>query len=100
MAIVLDWYTKKIVGWDISLRSKIKDWGIELDKVMNKEFLDGVRDCGLKPIRDNGSQPTSVNFIKDMATSGIKQIFTLYNNPKGNTDTEHMIRTKKAKLSC
>jgi len=29
---------------------------------------------------------------------GIKQIFTSYNNPKGNADTERMIRTLKEEL--
>jgi len=43
---------------------------------IDREFPDGVRDSGLKLISDNGSQPTSTSFMKDMTTLGIEQIFT------------------------
>lgn len=29
---------------------------------------------------------------------GIKQIFTSFNNPKGNADTQRMVRTMKEEL--
>ena len=61
LVIVLDWYTKKIVGWNLSLRSRATEW---------KE-------------------------AKDMARLGIEQIFTSYDNPKGNADTERVMRTIK-----
>ena len=44
---------------------------------------------------DNGSQPTSVAFIKTCATLDIHQAFTSYNNPRGDADTERVIRTLK-----
>jgi transposase InsO family protein len=96
LVIVLDWFTKRIVGWDISLRSKACDWQRAL--APNNEFSEGVRGCGLKLISDNGSQPTSITFMKDMTTLGIEQIFTSYDNPKGNADTERMIRTIKEEV--
>jgi hypothetical protein len=34
----------------------------------------------------------------DMNTLGIEQIFTSYNNPKGNADTERMTRTIKEEV--
>lgn len=98
LVIVLDWWTKKLVGWNISLRSKTADWKQALDIAINKEFPEGVRNKGLKLISDNGCQPTSVSFMRDMATLGIEQIFTSYNNPKGNADTERMIRTIKEEV--
>lgn len=98
LVIVLDWYTKKIVGWDLSLRSKAADWKRALEMGINKEFPEGVRGNGLKLISDNGSQPTAISFMKDMATLGIEQIFTSYDNPKGNADTERMIRTIKEEI--
>jgi len=98
LVIVLDWYTKKIVGWDITLRSKTEDWKRALDMAINNEFPGGVRGRGLKLISDNGSQPTSVNFMKEMATLGIEQIFTSYNNPKGNAETERVMRTIKEEI--
>ena len=98
LVIVLDWYTKKIVGWDIALRSKAGDWQRALAIALNNEFSEGVRGGGLKLISDNGAQPTSITFMKDMATLGIEQIFTSYDNPKGNADTERMIRTIKEEV--
>ncbi len=47
---------------------------------------------------DNGSQPTSRSFMGVCAGLGIKQAFTAYNNPKGNADTERMMRTLKEEL--
>lgn len=98
LVIVLDWWTKKLVGWNISLRSKTADWKQALGIALNKEFPEGVRGKGLKLISDNGCQPTPVSFMRDMATLGIEQIFTSYDNPKGNADTERMIRTIKEEV--
>lgn len=47
---------------------------------------------------DNGCQPTSVSLMKACSLLGIKQAFTSYNNPKGNSDTERMMRTLKEEL--
>jgi transposase InsO family protein len=98
LVIVLDWYTKKIVGWDLSLRSRASEWREALERAIEREFPEGVRDQGLKLISDNGSQPTSVSFMRDMATLGIEQIFTSYDNPKGNAETERMMRTIKEEI--
>lgn len=65
---------------------------------VNSEFSEGVRGKRLKLISDNGSQPTSTSFMRDMATLDIEQIFTSYNNPKGNADTERVIRTIKEEI--
>ena len=82
LVIVLDWYTKKIVGWDLSLRSRTCEWKRALDMALNREFPHGVRGRGLNLVSDNGSQPTSISFMKDMANLGIQQIFTSYAIPK------------------
>ncbi len=52
----------------------------------------------LSLMSDNGCQPTSVAFMKACATLGITQTFTSYNNPEGNADTEHLMRTLKEEL--
>jgi transposase InsO family protein len=95
LVIVLDWYTKKVMGWNLSVRNRAVEWKQALDMAVNCEFPEGVRGKGLKLISDNGSQPTSVSFMKDTSTLEIEQIFTSYNNPKGNADTERMMRTVK-----
>lgn len=98
LVIVLDWYTKKVVGWNLSLRSKSYDWKKALDEALLREFPYGVRGAGLKLVSDNGSQPTSTSFMRDMKVLGIEQIFTSYDNPKGNADTERMMRTIKEEV--
>ena len=47
---------------------------------------------------DNGCQPTSLRFMKACADLKVDQTFTSYNNPKGNADTERMMRTLKEEL--
>jgi len=98
LVIVLDWCTKKIVGWDLSTRCKSKDWLKALDEAVLNEFPNGTRGHGLKLVSDNGCQPTATAFIKTASLLGIEQIYTSYNNPKGNADTERMMRTIKEEL--
>jgi len=98
LVVVLDWYTKKIVGWRLSLRSRAREWAEAIDMALEREFPEGVRGRGLKLISDNGSQPTATSFMRDMSTLGIEQIFTSYDNPKGNADTERVMRTIKEEV--
>ena len=98
LIVVLDWYTKKNVGWKVSLRARTLEWKDALDLAICEEFPWGARDQGLKLISDNGSQPTSVSFMRNTSLMGIEQIFCSYNNPKGNAETERVIRTIKEEL--
>jgi transposase InsO family protein len=100
LTVVLDWHTKKIVGYDLSPHSKTVDWLRALNQAVNNQFPDGIRQKNkrLMLVSDNGSQPTSQQFMKTCATLNIKQIYTSYNNPKGNADTERVIRTIKEDL--
>ncbi len=66
--VVLDWRTKKIIGFNVSTDRK----------------------SSINLMSDNGSQPTSAAFMEDCANSGINQAFTSYHNPK-----ERVIRTLK-----
>jgi len=98
LIVVLDWFTKEIVGWNLSLRAKTSEWKEALDRALCERFPWGVRDEGLNLVSDNGSQPTSVAFMTDLALLGINQIFCSYDNPKGNADTERVIRTIKEEV--
>lgn len=98
IAVVLDWYTKKIVGYYAGMQCRGKHWLEALDEGVNHQFPDGVREHGLCLMSDNGSQPTSVGFMKACRELGIHQAFTSYNNPKGNADTERVFRTMKEEL--
>ena len=95
VVIVLDWYTKKIVGYHIGIRALTADWLAAVDMAVNRQFPEGVRGHELHMMSDNGCQPTSRRFIQTCAELDIHQAFTSYNNPKGNADTERIMRTLK-----
>jgi putative transposase len=98
--VVLDWYTKEIIGHYVSLTSKSADWLEALHRAVNTRYLNGIFSKRGKPklISDNGCQPTSEAFMKACSQLKIKQIFTTWNNPKGNADTERFFRTLKEDL--
>jgi putative transposase len=98
IAVVLDWYTKKVVGYYAGLQCKSVHWLEALDMAVNIQFPDGARDHGLSLMSDNGCQPTSISFMKSCSDLGINHTFTSYNNPKGNADTERFFRTMKEEL--
>jgi len=98
LVIVLDWCSKKIVGHHMGSISRASEWLDALEEGVQKQFPNGSRGQGLKLVSDNGCQPTSTKFMKGCNHLGIEQIFTSYNNPKGNADTERMMRTLKEEL--
>jgi len=97
LVIVLDWYTKKIIGYSVNTRSRTIDWLDAVNMACNQQFPQGIlhKEHDLFLVSDNGSQPTSERFMKACSVMEIKQIFASYNNPKGNADTERVIRTVK-----
>lgn len=96
--MVLDWYTKKIAGYYAGLEARSCHRLEALDNAINCELPDGAKNQGLSLMSDNGSQPTSVAFMKSCRAPGIKQAFTSYGNPKSNADTERVFRTMKEEL--
>jgi putative transposase len=98
VVLVIDWYTKKIVGHYAGIQAKAEHWLEALDMAVNQQCPDGARNYRVKLMSDNGCQPTSVSFMKACSLLGITQTFTSYNNPKGNADTERMMRTLKEEL--
>ena len=101
LVIVLVWYTKKMVGYSFSLQSKSSQWQEALNQAVNHCFPNGIKDSRkntLYLVSDNGCQPTSLSYMKACSGMGIKQIFTNWSNPKGNADTERVIRTLKEDL--
>jgi putative transposase len=98
IVVVLDWYNKKIVGYYAGIQCRSCHWLEALDEAVNSEFSGGVKGSELSLMSDNGSQPTSVTFMKACREMGINQAFTSYGNPKGNADTERVFRTMKEEL--
>jgi transposase InsO family protein len=100
VVLVVDWHSKKVVGHFCGEQSKSWHWLAALNKAVMRQFPGGIRETGieLSLMSDNGSQPTSRSFMETCAGLGIRQAFTAYNNPKGNADTERMMRTLKEEL--
>ena len=98
LVVVVDWYTKEILGYEVSLRNKSSQWISALQEALFNGYPDGARGKQIKLVSDHGSQPTSRSFMKFCSEHGIKQIFASYNNPKGNAETERMIRTIKEEV--
>jgi transposase InsO family protein len=98
VVLVKDWYTKKLVGHYCGTTSRAGEWLTALERGLSRQFPEGVRDRQLHLMSDNGSQPTSEKFMKACSFLGIHQAFTSYNNPKGNADTEQVMRTLKEEL--
>jgi putative transposase len=95
IVLVLDWYTKQIVGDDAGMPCTAKNWLEPLDMAVNDRFPGGARDQGVSLMRDNGCQPTSQACMQACTTLHIHQAFTSDNNPKGHADTERCMRTLK-----
>lgn len=94
--VVIDWFTKTILGLSVGHRGDTGLWLKALHEATLKAFpKDGVRGKGVSLISDNGSQPTSHRYMAECVHLEIEQIFTTYDNPKGNADTERVIRTIK-----
>lgn len=97
LVIVLDWYTKKIVGYSVSTRSRAIEWLDAVHMACDQQFPEGIlrKVQELFIVSDNGSQPTAEKFMQACSVMEMKQIFASYCNPKGNADTERAIKTVK-----
>ena len=54
VVMVLDWYTKKIVGHYAGLQAKTAQWLAALDSAVQRQCPHGSRDHGLHLMSDNG----------------------------------------------
>lgn len=97
LVIVLDWYTKKIIGYSVATHSRTEQWLDALHDAVDNQFPQGIlnKEQDLSLISDNGSQPTSQKYQQACSVMAINQIFASYSNPKGNADTERVMRTIK-----
>jgi putative transposase len=78
LVVVLDWHTKKVVGHYAGLQARAWHWLVALNRAVNRQFPDGVRDRALNLMADNGCQPTSLAFMRACAAMNIRQAFTSY----------------------
>lgn len=98
LVVVIDWYTKRALGYALGLRPTTDLWLDALRQAVATGCPRGSRSYGISIMSDNGSQPTSKRYEKELETLGITHVTTSYNNPKGNADTERFMRTFKEEV--
>lgn len=59
LIVMMDWFTKRIVGYRVHTRCRTQEWLEVLRDAVLDEFPDGIRNAEVKLISDNGCQPTS-----------------------------------------
>lgn len=67
LVIVLDWFTKEIIDYHLSLQSKSSDWQQALEETVQKRFPKGIKDSLIRPlylISDNSCQQISLSYMK------------------------------------
>lgn len=96
LVMVIDCYSRKIVGWTLDRRCRAGEWigalriGLESEGLMTKEV------CKRLTLRsDNGSQPCSKKFVEYLGHTGVRGQYTGYNAPDDNAYIERVIRTVK-----
>ena len=95
--------SRKLLALEASPTSRSSDWIQAMDKAVGMQFPDGIDRSDpylLIPsiAGDNGCQPTSKAFAEYEKALGLEHIFTSHCNPKGDADTERVIRTFKEDL--
>ena len=98
LVVVLDWYTKQVVGYSLGLRPTTDLWLEALHMGVANACPLGSRSYAINLMTDNGSQPTSKKYESVIEDLGINHVTTSYSNPKGNADTERWCRTFKEEV--
>lgn len=95
LVVVLDIFTRRIVGWRLSRRCRAREWLDALDQAVQAEFPGGVRGAGLTIRMDNGCQPTSKAYLNALDTLRITGEWVGFNCPEQNAHVESVIGTLK-----
>jgi len=95
LIIVMDIFTRRIVGWYLNRRCRAKEWLIALNNAVSVEFPNGTRGENLTLRMDNGCQPTSKLYIDTLNTCGINGEWIGFNCPEQNAHIESLIGTLK-----
>lgn len=96
LVMVMDCYTRQIVGWTLDRRCRASEWVSALRMALESRGLTDKTTCAGLTLRcDNGAQPCSKKFVEYMGAAGVKGQYTGYNAPDDNAYVERVIRTVK-----
>ena len=96
LVVVIDCYTRQIVGWALDRRCRASEWVSALRIALETRGLTSRERCRSLTLRcDNGTQPCSKKFVEFLGTVGVRGQYTGYNAPDDNAFVERVIRTIK-----
>lgn len=93
LVVVIDCYTRKLVGWTLHQRCRATEWISAVRMALETQDLPKEKVLTLRS--DNGSQPCSKRFVEYLSSAGIRGEYTGYNAPDDNAFVERVIRTIK-----
>ena len=67
LVVLNDWFTKKILGAFVADRSRAADWLEAVNQAVCRQYPNGIRETKnleLNLMSDNGTQPTSLTFMR------------------------------------
>ena len=96
LVVVIDCYSREIMGWTLSLRCRAKEWTAAVRMALETAGIDSKDKAkGLTLRSDNGAQPCSKKFVEFLGKHGVKGQYTGYDAPDDNAYVERVIRTIK-----
>jgi transposase InsO family protein len=95
LLVVLDRFSREVVGWTLSLRARATEARGALEAAIGERFPEGVRGRGLKVASDNGSAFLSDHFQAFARELEVELLRTRVRYPEGNGRCERVIRTIK-----
>lgn len=96
LVVVIDCYTRQIVGWALDRRCRASEWIAALRMALEARGLTSKESCRFLTLRsDNGTQPCSKKFVEFLGAMGVRGQYTGYNAPDDNAFVERVIRTIK-----
>lgn len=96
LVVVIDCFTRQIVGWTLDRRCRAGEWTAALRMALERRGLDSKHACRELVLRsDNGAQPCSRHFAEFLASRGVRGQFTGYDAPDDNAYVERVMRTIK-----
>lgn len=95
LILVMDVFTRRIVGWHVNRRCRAREWLNALNEALLTEFPNGSRGKELTLRMDNGCQPTSKAYIETLNTCDITGEWVGFNCPEQNAHVESIIGTLK-----
>jgi putative transposase len=73
VVVLLDWHTKKIVGYHAGIQCTTRQWRAAPDMAVDQQFPHGAQEQGLSLMGDNGGQPTSFAFMEACRDLGLSK---------------------------